>query len=54
LFLAPGRNNKISHLRRQKAPQPAHAFDFAYLVSDALFKVLVQLLYLVRSLPQLF
>jgi hypothetical protein len=28
----------ISHLRRQEAPQPAHAVDFTYLVGDALFE----------------
>ena len=32
---------EISHLWRQKAPQPAHALDFAYLVGDALFELLV-------------
>ena len=43
LLLASRRNDQISHLRRQEAPQPAHAFDFAYLVGDALFELLVQL-----------
>ena len=43
LLLAPGRNDQISHLRRQEAPQPAHAFDFADLVGDALFELLVQI-----------
>ena len=42
LLLAAGRNDQISHLRRQEAPQPAHAFDFAYLVGDALFELLVE------------
>ena len=41
LLLAPGRNDQIGHLRRQEAPQPAHAFDFVYLVGDALFELLV-------------
>jgi hypothetical protein len=41
LLLAAGRDNQISHLRRQEAPQPAHALDFAYLVGDALFELLV-------------
>ena len=41
LLLATGRNDQISHLRRQEAPQPAHALDFAYLVGDALFELLV-------------
>ena len=43
LLLTPGRNDQISHLRRQEAPQPAHALDFAYLVGDALFQLLVEL-----------
>ena len=42
LLLAPRRNDQISHLRRQEAPQPAHALDFAYLVGDALFELLVE------------
>jgi hypothetical protein len=41
LLLCPRRDNQISHLRRQEAPQPAHAFDFAYLVRDAVFELLV-------------
>jgi hypothetical protein len=41
LLLAPRRNNQISHLRRQEAPQPAHALDLAYLVGDALFQLFV-------------
>ena len=41
LLLAPRRHNQISHLRRQEAPQPAHALDFVYLVGDAMFKLLV-------------
>jgi hypothetical protein len=41
LLLRTGRNNQISHLRRQEAPQPAHAFDFANLAGDALFELLV-------------
>ena len=40
-FSAPGRHDQISHLRRQEAPQPTHALDFAYLVGDALFELLV-------------
>ena len=43
LLLCPGRDNQISHLRRQETPQPAHAFDFAYLVGDTLFELLVEL-----------
>ena len=41
LLLRTGRNDQISHLRRQEASQPAHSFDFTYLVGDALFEVLV-------------
>ena len=48
LFLAPRRDDQISHLRRQEAPQPAHALDFAYLVGDALFELLVQIGKLLR------
>ena len=48
LLLAPRRNDQISHLRRQEAPQPAHALDFVYLVGDALFELLVELLDLLR------
>jgi hypothetical protein len=40
LLLAPGRDDQISHLRRQEAPKSAHAFDFAYLVGDPPFEVL--------------
>ena len=43
LLLAARRNDQISHLRRQEAPQPAHAFDFAHLVGDALFELMVEL-----------
>jgi hypothetical protein len=39
--VAAGCNDQISHLRRQEAPQPAHALDFTYLVGDALFELLV-------------
>ena len=42
LLLRPRGYDQISHLRRQEAPQPAHAFDFANLISDALFELLVQ------------
>jgi hypothetical protein len=41
LLLAPRRDDQVSHLRREEAPQPAHAFDFAYLVGDAPFELLV-------------
>src|ERR1700730_11479892 len=42
LLLGTGGNDQISHLRRQETPQPAHALDFAYLVGDALFEVLIE------------
>ncbi len=42
LFLATRRNDQISHLRRQEAPQTAHPLDFAHLVGDALFELLVE------------
>src|SRR5579863_177065 len=41
LLLRTRRDDQISHLRRQKSPQPAHALDFAHLVGDALFELLV-------------
>ena len=52
LLLGPGRDDQISHLRRQETPQPAHAFDFAYLVGDALFELLVELDDLLSSFAQ--
>src|SRR6516164_2875895 len=52
LFLSSRCNDQISHLWRQEAPQTAHAFDFAYLVGNALFELLVQLLYVFGPLPQ--
>ena len=54
LLLAPRRDDQISHLRGQEAPQPAHAFDFAYLVGDALLQVLIEFLYLLCSVSQFF
>ena len=41
LLLSPGCDDQISYLRGQETSQPAHALDFAYLVGDALFEVLV-------------
>jgi hypothetical protein len=41
LLLRPRCNDQISHLRRQETPQSAHALDFAYLVGDTLFELLV-------------
>jgi len=43
LLLASRRDDQISHLWGQEAPQPAHALDFAHLVGDALFELLVEL-----------
>jgi hypothetical protein len=40
-------------LWRQKAPQLAHSFDFANLVGDALFELLIELLDLFGPLPKL-
>ena len=37
LLLAPGRNDQISHLRRQEATQSTHALDFTNLVGNTLF-----------------
>jgi hypothetical protein len=42
LLLGTGRDDQISYLRRQEAPQTAHALDFAYLIGDALFELLVK------------
>jgi hypothetical protein len=42
LLLASRRNDQIGHLRRQEAPQTAHALDFAHLVGDAVFELLVE------------
>ena len=41
LLLRAGDDNQIGCLWREKTPQPAHAFDFAHLVGDALFELLV-------------
>ena len=40
LLLRPRRDDQVGHLRRQEAPQPAHALDFVNLVGDALFELL--------------
>ena len=50
LLLASRRHDQISHLRRQEAPQPAHALDFAYLVANALFELLRLRFQLIRLL----
>jgi hypothetical protein len=41
LLLAARGDDQISDLRRQEAPQPAHAFDFVHLVGHALFELLI-------------
>ena len=43
LLLAARCDDQIGPLWRQETPQPAHALDFAYLVGDALFELLVVL-----------
>ena len=42
LFLCPRRDDQIGHLRRKETSQPTHALDFAYLVGDALLKLVIQ------------
>ena len=49
LLLRSRRNDEISYLRRKETPQSADALDFAYLVGDALFKLLVQLVEIVEQ-----
>ena len=41
LLLSTGRDDQISHLRGQEAPQPTHALDFAHLVGDTVFELLI-------------
>jgi hypothetical protein len=41
LLLSPRSDDQISYLRRQETSQPAHALDFAHLVGDAQFELLV-------------
>jgi hypothetical protein len=53
LFLRAGSNDQIGHPRRQEAAQPAHAFDFAYLVGDALFELLIEFDDLLSSFAEL-
>ncbi len=48
LLLRSRRDDQVGDLRRQKPPQPAHAFDLADLVGDALFELLIELGELVR------
>src|SRR6516165_2909360 len=42
LLFSSGGDDQIGHLRRQEAPQPTHALDFANLVADTLFKLLIE------------
>ena len=53
LLLGPGRHDQIGDLRRQEAPQPAHALDFTDLVGDALFELLVEFDDFLSSFAQL-
>src|SRR3974377_499644 len=49
LLLRSRGDDQISHLRRKETSQPTHALDFAYLVRDALFKLLVQFVQLIEQ-----
>src|SRR6187401_2881806 len=49
LLLCPGSDDQIGYLRRKKAAQLTHALDFAHLVGDTLFKLLVQLVEIVEQ-----
>src|SRR6185312_6462634 len=42
LFFRAGGDNQIGYLRSQETPQLSHPLDFAYLVGDTLFELLVQ------------
>ena len=42
LLFSAGCDDQIGDLRRQEAPQSAHSLDFAYLVGDAVFELLVE------------
>ena len=41
LLLCPGHYYQVGYLRREETSQPAQAFDFAYLVGDALLELFV-------------
>ena len=45
-------DDQIGDLRRQEAAQPAHALDFADLIGNALFELLIELDDLFRPLAQ--
>src|SRR5262245_57154852 len=49
LLLRPGSDDQIGYLRRKETSQPTHALDFAHLIGDALFKLLVQLVEIVEQ-----
>src|SRR5262245_26124282 len=49
LLLRSGCDDQISYLRRKKPAQLAHPLDFADLVRDTLFKLLVQLVEIVEQ-----
>src|SRR6187399_2203898 len=49
LLLCPGSDDQIGYLRRKKAAQLTHALDFAHLIGDTLFKLLIQLVEVVEQ-----
>ena len=49
LLFRPGSDDQIGYLRRKETSQSAHALDFADLVRDPLFKLLVQLVEIVEQ-----
>ena len=49
LLFGSGRDNQIGHLRRKETSQSPHALDFADLVGDAPFELLVQLVELIEQ-----
>src|SRR6516162_2970846 len=53
LFFRSRCNDQIGDLRRQKTTQPAHALDFADLIGNALFELLIELDDLLSSFAQL-
>jgi hypothetical protein len=52
LLLRARCDNQISHLWRKESPQPTHSLDFAYLLCDPLFELLVQPLHFLSSLAK--
>src|SRR4029079_4931106 len=49
LLFRPGRNDQIGYLRRKETSQLTHTLDFADLVGDALFKLLVQVVEIIEQ-----